>query len=269
MQVADRDALGQQQLQHRLQARIGDLRRADLVDQPLVFGLQPVEQRAHVLVGQQLRQVVADDLAQMREQDRHVVDGREASRFSSLAKVSGTHIGLHAEGGLAHLVARQRRACGPSPMTTRTSPSRSSCAGDDGAVDPDLVALGRHGEIVGELDLRNDEAVLRWRTCAASWRRAAPARHATRQECAGKLLAEAELDLDGLQHLLDRLRGPPPPRAAGASRALAFSAARTSGPALAGWRRRRSPWRRRATRTAAAAGPGARASTNISDGGDE
>ena len=55
MQVADRDALGQQQLQHRLQAGIGDLRRADLVDQALVFRVEPIEQRAHVLVGQQLR----------------------------------------------------------------------------------------------------------------------------------------------------------------------------------------------------------------------
>ena len=63
VQVADRDALGEQQLQHRLQAGIGDLRRADLLEQALVFRIEPVEQRAHVLVGQQLRQVVADHLA--------------------------------------------------------------------------------------------------------------------------------------------------------------------------------------------------------------
>ena len=80
MQIADRDALGQQQLQDRLQARIGDLRRADVLDQALVFGIEPVEQRAHVLVGQELREVVADDLAQMREQHRQIVDGLEALR---------------------------------------------------------------------------------------------------------------------------------------------------------------------------------------------
>ena len=64
VEVADRDALGEQQLQHRLQAGIGDLRGQNLVDQALVFGLQPVEQRAHVLVGQELREIVADHLAQ-------------------------------------------------------------------------------------------------------------------------------------------------------------------------------------------------------------
>ena len=63
MQVADRDALGKQQLQHRLQAGIGDVRRADLVGQLLVFRVEPVDQRPHVLVGEKLRQVVADDLA--------------------------------------------------------------------------------------------------------------------------------------------------------------------------------------------------------------
>ena len=71
MQVADRDALSKQQLQHRLQARIGEMRRNHLVDQPAIFGVQPVDQRAHVLVGQELREIVADDLAQMRQQHRH------------------------------------------------------------------------------------------------------------------------------------------------------------------------------------------------------
>ena len=72
------DALGEQQLQHCLQAGIGDARGNDLVDQAAIFRLEPIEQRAHVLVGKKLRQVVADDLAQMREHHRHVVDSREA-----------------------------------------------------------------------------------------------------------------------------------------------------------------------------------------------
>ena len=64
MQVADGDALGEQQFQHGLQAGVGDLRRNNLVDQALVFGLEAIEQRAHVLVGEELREIVADDFAQ-------------------------------------------------------------------------------------------------------------------------------------------------------------------------------------------------------------
>ncbi len=106
VQVADRDPLGEQQLQHRLEARIGDLRRADLVEQALVFGVEPVEEGAHVLVGQELRQVVADHLGEVGEQHRGAVDRLEAAA----AHLRG--VGIHhpqrlqAEGGLAHLVAR-------------------------------------------------------------------------------------------------------------------------------------------------------------------
>src|SRR5690606_29741013 len=58
VQVADRYALGQQQLQHGLQARIGNVRGAYLVGKLAVFRVLPLQQRLHVLVGQKLRQVV-------------------------------------------------------------------------------------------------------------------------------------------------------------------------------------------------------------------
>ena len=90
MQVADRDALGEQQLQHRLQAGIGDVRGADLVGELAVFGILPLEQRLHVLVGKQLRQVVADHFAEMREQHRHVVGEGEVVALQILANISGT-----------------------------------------------------------------------------------------------------------------------------------------------------------------------------------
>ena len=57
MKIADRYALGQQDLQDRQQARIGDLRRAEILDQALVFGIEPVQQPAHVLVRQELREI--------------------------------------------------------------------------------------------------------------------------------------------------------------------------------------------------------------------
>ena len=104
-QIADGDPFGQEKLQDGLKARIGDLRRADVVEQPLVLGIEPIEQVAHILVGEKLRQVVADDLAQMGEQHRGSVDGGKALPLD-LAHIDVRHPHrLHAEGRLAHLVA--------------------------------------------------------------------------------------------------------------------------------------------------------------------
>ena len=112
MQVADRDALGQQQLQHRLKTGIGHVRRADFVGQLLVFRIEPLDQDLHVLVGQQLRQVVADDFAQMGQHDRDVVDRVEAFALQILGEGFEDRDGRHAEGGFADLVARNASACG-------------------------------------------------------------------------------------------------------------------------------------------------------------
>jgi hypothetical protein len=60
-QIADRDALGEQELQCREQRRLRDLRRAHVVEQALVLGLEPVHQRPHILIGQELGEVVVDD----------------------------------------------------------------------------------------------------------------------------------------------------------------------------------------------------------------
>ena len=88
-------------------AGMGDLRRADVVEQPLVLRLEPIEQRAHVLVGQELREVVVDDLAEMGEQHRDRIDRREALAPGVLDEGLGNPDRPHAEGGLAHFVARQ------------------------------------------------------------------------------------------------------------------------------------------------------------------
>lgn len=69
MQVADGNAFGEQQLQHRLQARIGNMRRADIFQKLAIFRAETVQQNAHILVGKKLGQIVADDFAQMCQQD--------------------------------------------------------------------------------------------------------------------------------------------------------------------------------------------------------
>ena len=159
VQVADRDALGEQQLQHRLQARIGNLRRADVLDQPLVFRIEPVEQRAHVLVGEKLREVVADDFAEMREQDRHVVDRREAVAPDLAAIGFEIHIAFMPKAGSLTAspgtsgfrpVAGDDQHLADAHLLRWRPSCRGSGSGSSSAAPPGL----------GELDFRNDEAVL-------------------------------------------------------------------------------------------------------------
>ena len=73
VEIADRNALGEQQLQHHLQARICDERVAALVGKFAVFGPLAFEHRLRVLVGQKLRQVVANHFGEVGERHLHVV----------------------------------------------------------------------------------------------------------------------------------------------------------------------------------------------------
>src|SRR5690242_6010535 len=75
VEIADRYPFRQEQLQDCLQSRIGKMRGANVVEQFLVFRAEAVEQTAHVLVGQELRQIVAAAFAEVSVQDRQVVDG--------------------------------------------------------------------------------------------------------------------------------------------------------------------------------------------------
>jgi hypothetical protein len=160
MQVADRDALGEQQLQNRLQAGIGHVRRADFVGKLLVFRVEPVDQHLHVLVGQQRRQVVADDFAHMRQHDGDVVDRLEAFALQILGKGLEDGHGGHAECGFADLVARNSRLAAGTGHHEHFADTQQ-VRGDRRAVDADLVGLLADGDIVGDLDFGNDEAVLR------------------------------------------------------------------------------------------------------------
>jgi type III secretory pathway component EscV len=63
VQVADRDPLGEQQLEHRLEARIGDLRRADLVEQEVRRGgFEPIDGASVLLT--HLSEVIRNNLPQ-------------------------------------------------------------------------------------------------------------------------------------------------------------------------------------------------------------
>ena len=201
-EIADRHALGEQQLEHRLHAGIGDLRRAQLVDQPLVLRLQPIEQRAHVLVGQQLSEVVVDHLAQMGQQHRDGVDRLEALALDVLEIGLRDRHRLHAEGRLADFVARH---VGTPAVADNDQEfvGLELLRGDDGAVNADLVGLGRRPDVVGELDFRHDEAVLA-REFAPHLGDARGDLLVLPQQRRGQFLAQAQFDLGRLQLLLDR-----------------------------------------------------------------
>ena len=133
---------------------------ADLVGELAVLRVLPLQQRLHVLVGEELRQVVADHFAEMREQHRHVVGEGEVLALQILGEHLRHRIGAHAEGRLAHLLARNVGRVAVAEQHHHFADA-NLVFGDDRAVHLDLVALARDVEVVGEPDLRNDEAVLR------------------------------------------------------------------------------------------------------------
>jgi hypothetical protein len=74
-------------------------------------------------------------------------------------KVSGIAIAPHAERGLADFVAGEIGS-GPVADDDEEVPHPELLGRDGGAVNLDLVGLRRRLDVVGEPDLRHDEAVL-------------------------------------------------------------------------------------------------------------
>lgn len=205
VKIANGDSLGQQDLEDRQQARIGDLRGAEILDKALVFGIEPVEQPAHVLVGQELGEVRPDHFAQMGEQHRQIVDRLAALPLDLVGEGFRHPQRLHAEGRLDHLVTRH---VGLAVLVDQHQhlAEPELAMGNARVVDPDLVALGIDRQIVGELDLGNDEAVLLGKLLA-DLGHAVGKLGARAQEMDRKVAAERQLDLGGLELLLHRFLG--------------------------------------------------------------
>ena len=121
------------------------MRGADILEQPAVLGLEPVEQRTHVLIGQELRQVVADDLAQMREQHRQVVDGHVAFALERLLRKSpGPNTPSCRRPARAPL--RRAHRAGPVAGDDQDFADAQLLRRDHRAMDLDLVGLGGDAE---------------------------------------------------------------------------------------------------------------------------
>ena len=201
MQIADRHPLGKQQLQHRLQARIGDVRCTDFLGELPVFRVETLDQGLHVLVGQKLGQIVADHFAQMRQQHRHVVGEGELVALQVLGEHVGDRIGAHAESRLLDLFAGHvGRTLGAHEHHQFADPHL--VFRNDGPVDLDLVALGRNGKIVGKPHFGNHEAVLRGKLLA-HLAHAKGEFLVRRQQPGRQLLADQEFDFGRLQRRFD------------------------------------------------------------------
>ena len=203
MQVADRDPLGKQKLEHRLEAGIGHVRGADLVGELAVLRIEPVDEDLHVLVGQQLRQVVADHLGEVGQHDGDVVDRLEALALEVGAKTFRDREGGKAECGLADLVARNRRAMRAGQNHQQLA-DPEVVGGHRGSVNADVVALVLDRDVVRNLDFRHDETVLGSELlshlCDAEGQFLVRSK-----QLGGNLLAEHQFDLRGLEDRLDRI----------------------------------------------------------------
>jgi len=104
-QVAYRNALGQQHFQHTLNSRIGNVRRREFVEKALVFRGLRIQKLAHVLVGQQLRQIVANDLTDVGQQHGLGIDRRKSFPANLLGVGFRNPECAHPEGRLAHFIS--------------------------------------------------------------------------------------------------------------------------------------------------------------------
>ena len=151
----------------------------------------------------------------------------------------------------------------PSPTMTRHFVHPQFLRRRRRAVNLDLIGLGRRLDVVGELDLRHDEAVLA-RELAPHLGDARGDLVVRGEQRRRQLLAEAQLDLDRLQLLLDRgarLGLAPSPRSPSSRpRPRAASLASAAGDRDAD----EGHQARRAARTAGTAGPARRRASNIS-----
>ncbi len=105
-QVADRDALVEQRLQDALDAGDGNLAGHNVLEQLLLILAEAVEQRLHVGVAQEVRDVGLEHFGEVRGDDRRGIDDRVALEFGFIAQRRLDPCGGQAEGRLGRVVSR-------------------------------------------------------------------------------------------------------------------------------------------------------------------
>ncbi len=112
----DRDALGQQALQHALHLARGQQGRGQLLDHDGVGAAHRLDEGLDVLAPEQAGGVGLDDLGQVGDQDARPVDDRRAVQLGLLAGLDGTH--LPARPNTGSVVTRPGTASRLSPIAS-------------------------------------------------------------------------------------------------------------------------------------------------------
>ena len=106
-EIADRDALVQEQLQHALDAGGRDVGRHDLLDEFAVLLGQLLQELLHLHVREELGHVALDDLGEVGRHDGGGVDHGVAAELRLVAQAVVDPGRRQPEGRLQHMVAGQ------------------------------------------------------------------------------------------------------------------------------------------------------------------
>ena len=202
-EVADADAFVEQHLQHALDLAGRDVRAVQLVDHDRIALLHDVDEHLHVLAAEQPARVAADDLGEVRGDDRRAVDDGRAGDLGLVAELDRDPRGGEPEDGFAGGDAGERaRVVAEHEHVT----GRRFAAADVDTVDAHRVRARRELEVVARAHERDDDAELE--------RELAPQRaHAVEQVAALGRVDEVDevvrdLELERLDaHLADEVLG--------------------------------------------------------------
>ena len=109
-EIADRDALFEQVLQHALHAGPRDMRGRDIVEQRLRILRQVLQELLHLGEGEQFAHVLLDHFGEVRRQHGRGIDDGVAAEARFFARAFVDPLRIEAEGRLFHRFARQRDA---------------------------------------------------------------------------------------------------------------------------------------------------------------
>ncbi len=206
-EVADRDAFGQQELQHALDARDGDLRRHDVLEQLALLLGQFLDELRHLRVGEQLRYVGLEQLGEVgREHGRGIDHGIALDRGLLLQRRIDPR-GGQPERRLGGVDARQQHLRAGGIHHHELGRPDAAGAGVD-LLDLDRVGVGLELHVVEDAHRRHDEAEL--------GRERAPQRLDLLGEPVGAVgrvdqrqerIAELDLEVIDLERGADRLLG--------------------------------------------------------------
>src|SRR5579885_1156414 len=158
-EIADRDALGEEVLQHALDAAQRNLRRDEVGDQLLMGLVELVEQLLRLGIGEQLGHVVLDDLGEMRRHHGLRLDDGVAAKGRLLARGFRRPQRRQAEGGLVRRLARQGDGFAARIHDEQHVGPQIAAPGFE-LLDADDVAVGGELQIILDADRWHDEAHL-------------------------------------------------------------------------------------------------------------